>query len=290
MFRTLQAISIANSAISTADGLERRHGKRGRLLILVLLPAQMVAASLVLSLVARVLAPIRRLRGLPAHPGAERVAAVWTALLLENALVSKTSRSMPKPASAVLGSMQTGKPNAAALGPLLPVGTVLVVGSLAGLPEAELRAALAHELGHLRLRHTIALSFALAAIAAGWPLLVRRFIPDHARTATAVSVLSGALILSAVQRFFEAAADDYSVDATGNPGSLADALESLEAARVASVAAQTGLRARLRHAMSEQMAGRLALRLNTFLDENVFGSHPVITSRIKGLRRRAARA
>jgi Zn-dependent protease with chaperone function len=218
------------------------------------------------------------------------VAAAWTALLLENALGHKSPISRPRPVSAVIGSIEGGRPNAAALGPLLSGGTVLVIGSLAALPEAELRVTLAHELGHLRLRHTIALSFALAAIAAGLPLLVRRLVPDHAHTATVVSVLGAAVVLSATQRFFEAAADDYSVSTTGDPGSLANALEALEAARAAAQAAASGPRARLRNALTARLAGRALLRLDRILDENIFGSHPGTIGRIKGLRRRATGA
>ena len=286
MLRTIQALALARSAISSADKLERQHGKRGRLLILVGLPAQMIATSLALSLAARTLAPIRRLRGLPVHPATERIDAVWAALLRENTLGRRMS-SLPRlrPSSAVLGSAQSGRSNAAAFGPGLPAGTVLVLGQAAALPEVQLRAVLAHELGHLRSRHIISLSLALAALAAAWPPLVRRLIPGHRRSATVGAVISAAVMISLAQRFFEAAADDYSVQTTGDPESLAQALESLEATRLAAQAAQTGWRAKLRLSLAGHRAGRALLALDTLLDEQVFASHPGTARRISDLRR-----
>ena len=286
MLRTIQALAVARSAISSADKLERQHGRRGRLLILVGLPAQMIATSLALSLAARTLAPIRRLRGLPVHPATERIDAVWAALLRENTLGRRmSSRSALRPVSAVLGSAQSGRPNAAALGPGLPTGTVLVLGQLAALPEVQLRAALAHELGHFRLRHTISLSLAVAVLAAAWPSLVRRFMPSRQRTATVSAVISAAVMISAAQRFLETAADNYSAQATRDPESLVGALESLEAARLTAQEAQTGWRPKLRLSLAGHRAGRALLALDTLLDERVFASHPQTSRRIAGLRR-----
>ena len=288
MLRTIQALAVARSAISSADKLERQHGRRGRLLILVGLPAQMIATSLALSLAARTLAPIRRLRGLPVHPAAERIDAVWAALLAENPLGRRMSAlSALRPGSAVLGSSANGRPNAAALGPGLPAGTVLVLGQLAALPEAQLRAALAHELGHLRLRHIISLSLIVAALAAAWPPLVRRLMPGRQRTATISAVIGAAIMISAAQRFFETAADDYSAQVTRAPESLVEALESLEAARLAAQEAQTGWRPKLRLSLAGHRAGRALLALDTLLDERIFASHPQTIWRIAGLRRPA---
>lgn len=144
----------------------------------------------------------------------------------------------------------------------LPSGTVVVTDELLALAEndEEVLGVLAHELGHVRLRH--GMRMVLENSVGG--LLLAWYVGD---VGTVVAGVPAALMQARYSRAFETEADDFAVSflaANGLPASpLADMLERLEASQIASKA-QDGNADR----------GPLAY----------FDSHPATAGRIRRLR------
>jgi hypothetical protein len=316
MMRAFLILFNMYSATKKADAYEARYGLRGRLRILVSLPAQTASTFVFTQLTLRTIGPIRKLLGKPTSPTAERVAALWTTLLLENRLPGQFAG-----AGLSLSTMD-GFANAR----VDTWGSAPFREAAEALDEKQLRAALAHEIAHLRFAHLMIISFATAALAAGWPLVVRRLmgveIPkladsksprrhprpmarsrrsrrsdsfdafferyEHkkavrtaastprARAATTVAVLSAAAALAALQRACEFGADDYAARVAGSEN-LASAIAGIEAVETKRNA-RPGRKAAFWRADARASQTMLAL----------FASAPSPAARIARLRRRAA--
>lgn len=93
------------------------------------------------------------------------------------------------------------------------------------LEDDELRAVVAHEVGHHE-RHHVLLRFSLVALAAGAAVGVASSAPDLALAGIVVGAVPFALVLAWVVRRTEHAADAYAARVVGGPA-LADALETL---------------------------------------------------------------
>jgi hypothetical protein len=247
MLRTLTILNSSQQVVRSADKFEAKHGARGRLLVLIIYPAQLLATYAFMRLFGAISAPLRRALGHPAPPTEMRIAAAWLRLLAANG--SKPSAGSLGGGGIVLSSLD-GLPIANVLG----VGAKVQMARVEALSDLELTAVLAHELGHMRLRHVFIFSLALAALAAGLPWLVRKLaLPESPAdrrkrerdeawdkdpyksvdaswaaaakavidatprefAVTGVSVVGVALAISAVQRFLERQADDYAAALVG---------------------------------------------------------------------------
>ena len=316
MLRAFLILFNMYSATKKADDYEARYGLRGRLRILVSLPAQTATTFVFTQLILLVVGPIRKLLGKPTSPTAERVAALWTGLLLENRLPAQFG------SSAISLSTMDGFANAR----IDVWGSAPWHEAAEALDEKQLRAALVHEIAHLRFAHLMIISFATAAMAAGWPLVVRRLMgvdisnpagskghrhklrpmarsrhsrrsdsfdtfferyehekalraaasTPRARAATTVAVVSAAAVVAALQRACEFGADDYAARVAG--------LENLVGAIAGIEAVETKRNARPgRKAAFWRADARTSRTILAF-----FASAPSPAARIARLRRRAA--
>ena len=237
MLRTLAILSTVRQTVVEADLYEKQSGRRGRLLVLVTYPAKMVVIYLSTQAIARVMGPVRRVLGRPVTPTEERISAAWLSLLANAGIKG----------SPVWGGVSLSALDEFSTANMIGFGGKTRLAHADALSEIELNAVLVHELAHLRLRHVIIVSFAIAALSAGWPVVVRRLIArktpqiveslnyermlareiglpytsestasvrrDYA--ATAVSVVTIALVVSAIQRACETQADDYAAAVVG---------------------------------------------------------------------------
>lgn len=129
------------------------------------------------------------------------------------------------------------------------------------LDDDELRAVVAHEVGHHE-RHHVLLRFSTLALAASAALGLSALVPDEAALVTvAVGAAPVAVVLAWVVRATERSADDYAAAAVGG-AALASALERLAERRY--VFDATGL-------------------------ARAFAAHPPLAERIAGLRDGAVR-
>jgi Zn-dependent protease with chaperone function len=234
-----------------------------------------------------------------------RIAAAWLSLLARNG--AKASTGSFAGGGVVLSTLD-GLPIANVLG----VGAKVQMARAAALSDLELTAVLAHELGHMRLRHVLVFSLAFAALAAGLPWLVRKLAlsesPADRRkrerdeawnkdpyaprdrswvgatkavidatprefAATGVSVVGIALAISAVQRFLECQADDYAVELVGTEP-LISAISAFDAADTE----------RNRHPGRKAAFWRVDTRFARGPIGRLFASAPSSESRIKRLR------
>jgi len=167
MLRTLTILNSSRQVVRSADKFETKHGARGRLLVLITYPAQLLAIYATLRLLGAISAPVRRALGHPAPPTELRIAAAWLNLLAANG--NKIPMGSLAGGGVVLSSLD-GLPIANAFG----VGAKVQMARVETLSDLELTAVLAHELGHMRLRHILIFSVAFAALAAGLPWLLRK--------------------------------------------------------------------------------------------------------------------
>lgn len=265
MGQTLTFLGLFWSAMRTADRIETDHGTRSRLWLTVALPVQLIGLLLVTRLAAALIDPARRLLRRPPNPWQERVTAAWLASLTAAGYV----RSVP--ALVVLGGEGPAFSNAAARGVGLGrADSVWVIGRVGALPEDQLQAVLAHELGHLRRHHFIVLGFGIGLAAAVLPPFGRRLAgPALSPLGTLAAWLAGAALCAALSRHIEDAADDFAAAQGHGPGLAAflDTAEGWKAERERAAASRGGFRNRLRLPPGSRPA-RLAE-----LSERLFASH-----------------
>lgn len=217
-------LGLFASAMGLADKLERERGPRSRLWLLVMLPIQLIGLLFLGRLVAMAIEPGRRMLGRSPNPWQARVMDTWLATLASTPGVGRVA-----PALVVLGGEGSWISNAAARGIGLGLDdSVWVFGRISGLPEAQLQAVLAHELGHLRLRHFLALAFGIALLAAVLPPLGRKLAgPKLAPLGSLGALLLGAGLVAGLSRQIEDGADDFAL-ATGHGPGLAAFFETAQ--------------------------------------------------------------
>ena len=303
MLRTLTILNSSQQVVRSADKFEAKHGAKGRLLILITYPAQLLAIYVGMRLFAAISAPLRRALGYPAPAPEMRIAAAWLSLLAANGAKASAGSF-----SGVVFSNLDNLPVVNTLG----FGAKVQMARAEALSDLELTAALAHELGHMRLRHIFIFSLAFAALAAGLPWLVRKLALSespaqrHKRerdeawdqdpyvpmdtgwvaatksvidatprefAAAGVSVVGVALAVSAVQRCLERSADDYAASLVGSEP-LISAIEAMDAVDTA------------RNSKSGRKAAfwRADARFSRGPVGRLFASAPSSQSRIKRLR------
>ncbi len=128
--------------------------------------------------------------------------------------------------------LESDLPNAWVTGLIGQRSTVfLTKGLLSDLPERQVLAVIAHELGHVRLGHvSIYLSLSLLSIYSGWlsAELLPASLAGHAGLMrTSVFVGLAPVLTSIVIRRCELAADRFSAELTGDPLALAEALVAI---------------------------------------------------------------
>jgi Zn-dependent protease with chaperone function len=217
MGQTAAFLALFWSAMSMADRLEAKRGPKSRLWLALVLPALLTGMLLVGRLVAALVEPARRLLRRPSNPWQARVMSSWLATL---ASAPGVGRAVP--ALVTLGGDTTRFSNAAARGVGLGMAdSVWVFGRVGALPEDQLQAVLAHELGHLRLRHFIVLGFAIGLLAAILPPLGRKATGRRlASLGTMAALFVGAALCAALSRRLEDGADDFAAAAGHGPGLL----------------------------------------------------------------------
>lgn len=201
-------------------------------------------------------------------------------------LSAKDNLPMPR-----LFFVDTPVPNAFATG-RSPAKAVVAVtrGITELLSDAELKAVLAHELGHVKNRDilvssiaaTVAGAISMLAQLALWGGGVGRGDNDAPNPIAALAMLilaplAATLIQLAISRSREYLADDHSVEALGTGRDLANALEKLESFKDRHRIAGDALQQSSQHLMFINM-------LNASMLAGLFSTHPSTADRIARLR------
>jgi heat shock protein HtpX len=178
-------------------------------------------------------------------------------------------------------------PNAFATG-RNPKNAVVAVteGILRTLSRRELRAVLAHELGHVRNRDMLTMTLVAGAVSAiSWMAMMARFgaLTGHRddRQGGALPMILAALVAPivamlvqlAISRTREYGADDTGAALSGDPGALADALEGLHRAIPAH-----------RPLSATGATAHLMIASPFFGHGDLFSTHPAPAKRIARLR------
>jgi len=147
--------------------------------------------------------------------------------LLHQGLVSSAYITLEFRSSKMIG------PNAFAL----PGGTIVITDQLIPLASSdeEILAVLAHEIGHVELRHSLRQVLQSSVVG----LIAATVTGDAATLSAAVAGLPAVLAQSSYSRKFESEADDFALDLLKNhgisPSSFADIMEKLDTTEIGEV-------------------------------------------------------
>ncbi len=191
--------------------------------------------------------------------------------------------------------VENNSPNAFATGRSPSKAAVAVTTGIRQLlSERELRAVLGHEMGHVKNRDTLTSSIVATVAGAismiGHVLMFRMIFGGNQNThpllllvAILIAPLAASLIQMGISRTREYAADESGADITGDPESLASALEKLE----------QGVARRPMEENGRTEAVSSLYIVHPFAGggmSKLFSTHPPIEDRVKRLRRRAGDA